>query len=395
MMNETELDTKKLESFVQDEDLEKLEKIVNEFNIFKALNIIKEEIRHSNFLSWLLDPQENHGLSDYFLKLFLKRVCSKARDLGNEAPSVVDIDTWDCSETEILREFQNIDILIKDEKNNFVCAIENKIETKEHSEQLSRYKKFVDNEFPKFRKVFVFLTPEGDIPSDPSDQSYIPLKYSEVNESIKYLLSAKDDSLNEIIKYFILHYNKILERYIMPDSAVAELCEKIYKKHKDAIEIIYENKPDTQSEISEILMSIIKSNKELVTDESTKSAVRFITKSIDEKIKRKGNKIWVKSERILLFEFVNKSDGLKLCLIIGPGDDSIRKKIYDVFKESDIFKKTRLYDKWTRIYSKEFLSRSDLESNDLENLKNTIKEKFDDFVNSDMKKINDVITKSM
>jgi hypothetical protein len=53
---------KALETFVVDnDDLLALESIIGRFNIFDALNIARAEIRHSNFLAFILDPAESHG----------------------------------------------------------------------------------------------------------------------------------------------------------------------------------------------------------------------------------------------------------------------------------------------------------------------------------------------
>ena len=51
-----------LERFViENDDLLELESHIGRFNIFDALRIERMEIRHSNFLAWLLDPNESHG----------------------------------------------------------------------------------------------------------------------------------------------------------------------------------------------------------------------------------------------------------------------------------------------------------------------------------------------
>ena len=51
-----------LERFVVDnDDLLQLEERIGRFNIFDALGVAHAEIRHSNFLAWLLDPAESHG----------------------------------------------------------------------------------------------------------------------------------------------------------------------------------------------------------------------------------------------------------------------------------------------------------------------------------------------
>ena len=56
---------KMLEDFVlNNSDLLKLESHLCRFNIFDALKIARVEIRHSNFLAWLIDPSESLGHSE-------------------------------------------------------------------------------------------------------------------------------------------------------------------------------------------------------------------------------------------------------------------------------------------------------------------------------------------
>ena len=65
-------DLEALEQFVVDNDrLLELEARIGRFNIFDALGIVNAEIRHSNFLAWLLDPGESHGMGGLFLKAVL------------------------------------------------------------------------------------------------------------------------------------------------------------------------------------------------------------------------------------------------------------------------------------------------------------------------------------
>jgi PD-(D/E)XK nuclease superfamily len=55
-------------------ELRELEKLLGNFNIFRVLRFEHGEIRHSNVLSWLFDPDESHGLRDLFLRRWLMRV---------------------------------------------------------------------------------------------------------------------------------------------------------------------------------------------------------------------------------------------------------------------------------------------------------------------------------
>ena len=61
------------DKLLKDEDFDKLDLGLKNPNIFQILRISKNEIRHSNFLSWLLDPNESHKLGDIFLKTIFKR----------------------------------------------------------------------------------------------------------------------------------------------------------------------------------------------------------------------------------------------------------------------------------------------------------------------------------
>ena len=99
----------KYDKLLKDVDFDNLDLGLKNPNIFQILRISKTEIRHSNFLAWLLDPKESHKLGDIFLKRFLREVFSseKFQDLDQ-----VDVEGTDLSKVEIYREWNNIDLLI-------------------------------------------------------------------------------------------------------------------------------------------------------------------------------------------------------------------------------------------------------------------------------------------
>ena len=76
---------------VNNPDLERLEGLLAEFNIFEAIGAVKQELRHSDFLGYLLDPAGNHNLGDAFLKRLLKRVLAMPSTV-NSPVSAVEID---------------------------------------------------------------------------------------------------------------------------------------------------------------------------------------------------------------------------------------------------------------------------------------------------------------
>ena len=62
--------TAQLEYFEKEcqEDFKTIKASLDAFNIFEVLKIHRREIRHSNFLGWLFDPNGSHNLGDIFLK---------------------------------------------------------------------------------------------------------------------------------------------------------------------------------------------------------------------------------------------------------------------------------------------------------------------------------------
>ncbi len=52
-------------------ELERIEALLDRFNVFEAIGFDKDELMHSNFLAFLLGPKRNDGLNDRFLKKML------------------------------------------------------------------------------------------------------------------------------------------------------------------------------------------------------------------------------------------------------------------------------------------------------------------------------------
>ena len=58
-------------------DFQELNSYYNEKTIFSALNVERNENRHSAFVAWWLNPKSEHGLGDLPLKLFLRLLATK------------------------------------------------------------------------------------------------------------------------------------------------------------------------------------------------------------------------------------------------------------------------------------------------------------------------------
>ena len=72
------------------------------------------------------------------------------------------------------------------------------------------------------------------------------------------------------------------------DEELISLCNEIYFKHKEALDLIFENKPDIRSNIYTIIEDTLQalSNKSTLgliyeKDKSVKSIIRFRTQALD------------------------------------------------------------------------------------------------------------------
>ena len=377
-----------LEQFLlENEDLEKIESFVSEFSVFEIMDIVHAEIRHSKILAWLLNPKSNHGLGDQFLRLFLKHLFYSNRETIKTQITFFDIEIFNLDDIEIRREWNRIDLLVISSSNNLIIAIENKIESTEHSDQLTRYLNIITKEFPGYHKLFVYLTPEGLTPSD--QNNWIIFDYGTIHSILKKLLELRRTSLNDSVYDFLSQYATILRRYIMVNSEIEEICKKIYQKHRQALDRIFEYKPDIYSEISDILQDLIKKHDNLMSDDSSKTAIRFTSKSLDDLIPKKGEG-WTRSKRILLFEFSNYDKRLVLRLYIGPGENEIRNRLHTIAKkDTKLFNKSdrKIGSKWLAIYQKDYLMNYEDTETETDGLKHIISEKFDHFIKDDLVKI--------
>ena len=318
-----------MEAFVVDNvELESLEAYVGQFNIFEALGAVRQEVRHSDLLAFLLDPTENHGLDDLFARKLLQRAISSAGD--PELPvSPIDLDVWDLDELIVRREWQNIDILLEDPVNQFIVVIENKVVSSEHSGQLLRYREITSHAFPSHKALYIFLTPEGE---PPSDDAYIPIGYETIALIVENFVETRASVIGPDVRTLMSHYTEMLRRHVVSESEIADLARRIYRKHKHALEIIFEYRPDLQADLRQALEDLIQAQPGFKLDHCSKSYIRFLPESLDDIPALHRGQGWTYTQRLLLFEIVNAEERLALKLIIGPGDQNVRELLFQAAK---------------------------------------------------------------
>lgn len=379
-----------LEAFVIDNDeLERLESLLGQFNFFEAIGAVRQELRHSDFLGFLLDPSRNHGLGDEFARMLLQKVLGSSPARGLPV-SLIDLAVWNLEEIEVYREWQNIDLLLLDHVNRFAVVIENKIGSGERSGQLQRYRLTIAEQYPDLKLVCIFLTPDGD---QPSDENYLAADYSTVCEIVEKLIEKRGTTLGSDVRTLLAHYAQMLRRHIMSESEIAELCRRIYRKHRVALDLIFEHRPDQQAVIRDILVNLIEGEPLLRIDTVSKSLIRFTAQEWDTPVLLQAQG-WTKSRQILLFEFYIRPHELNLILYLGPGSDDVRHALFTMAQaETGAFRSQSktLNQKWNSLYRKKFLKEKDFEDDLGSDLEGRIKKFWEEFFRIDLPKMMDAV----
>lgn len=338
---------------VNNDKLELLNARINKFNPFKILKIQDYEIRHSNIIAWIFDPNGNHNFDDRVLKKFLLAVLLKPEndevltdlDLGFELQQMPLLDI------QVSRELHNIDILLKSEQHSIIIYIENKVFSGEGKNQLSNYYKTVEDKYPNFKlKIPIFLTLDG--AASEENNNYYLASYEELLIALEFALeNYKERTSAEVITFLSYYITILKEKYYM-DKETKELCKQIYQQNREVIDMIY-----TVGKEIDIADPLERFRQNYTNVEVVVQKNRFFFFAIDEfsAAKKELDDGWAGGYHIC-FWFSEYRDKLKFALEVGPFDDA--KKRVEFLRHLESFEikiNERAKDpgrKYSRIYTK-------------------------------------------
>lgn len=333
--------------------LKKLDPWKDYFNLFDVLKITNMEIRHSNVLAWLFDPNENHGLGDSFIQSFITKLVSK---IDHNKFASFDLLLQNFYSYQVYREFHNIDIVLASRDEKTTIIIENKIWSGESTHQLSNYLEKSKSEFKDFSNIlFVFLTPHGKEASD--SDNWISFSYGEIVECLKD--SIEGTTLHNEVSLVIKNYIDIVRKNIMKekDERLVAICNDIYNKHRAALRLIFENTNINNSVDHEIICEVLRElhdeNQIIFKDENK---WHFYTIKMDEFLPELETSISSWGTKWVYYYWLAKDDE-KLVIHFELGGwnltDELTKNsnllIKAAKKKLDTYKYKRLYHKTAKI----------------------------------------------
>lgn len=267
-------------NFEQDIVKRLVDKGFNRYNIFDILNINRQELRHSDFLAFLFDSNNNGNIAEQFLRKFLlsKEIIDKFDFIeilyGNIENTVVN--------REVSTEDGRIDILVEFEldkmrKQKYVLAIENKIDSSEHDNQLARYKNFLSQgRYRNCKKILLYLTIDRE---PPRDDDWIAVDYRTVCDALEQIST---DNADKSVSMLVNDYKEILKReFIMENNELKTLARDIYTKNKLVLDFIYNCLPDWTETAAPIVRDFLRRKGYELQSEKQKVNIMFHKKDLD------------------------------------------------------------------------------------------------------------------
>ena len=328
--------------------------LVGQMRFDSGRDIWGREEFHSNMLAWLLDPGQSHGLGVCFLRSFLSRA---------SAPSA------DWSGTVVTREWENVvdgrsgflDILVLNESEKVLWAIENKVFSSEHSEQLTRYRIALERSYPAFMRNYVFLSPWATRPVREEERGYWEsVPYSAVFEAVHEIAENDTLSTNDGVRAFLRQYATTLRRNLMAETSIPQMARRLYLEHREAMDQIIASKPDWVGEAKQWLKEAVELQQEWQLDAESQAFVRFRAKDWDQYEALRTGTGWApQSSALLLFQFRFDGGIPWLDLGLSPGNatnNGLREKLFEAVRQQPkLFspRNTSLSDGWVILHYEE------------------------------------------
>lgn len=334
---------------------------------FEALGAARTEIRHSNFLANLITPNASHGFGEVLLRSFLEALLSET----GAAELLLELHLSDLSGSIVMREWKHIDILVRiprshSKRPDVVLAVEIKVESGEHGNQLETYEKVVKETWPSANAFFLFLTPDH---AASSRDEWVDVPFSTVLDAFEDALKAGEGQ-PDARRMAELYISMMRRRYVA-DEQLNELAVQIWSRHRAALEFLIEHQPNAANDLlqavvgsdlpAQISHEFEKQGSGLTFLLDTNSA-RHIRLAVAEWDNARGmlsSERWVASNRMVLLEIEVHAGGVHARWVVGRGPQENRKSFIDAL---DPNRKKKITSDWTRIGTKPILSKKEMEA---------------------------------
>lgn len=376
------------------DELDEIEKAKNKsINVFEASGMRVQEVKHSAFFAWLLDPNKPHKLGNAVLKRFCESVLNYENTFGGKSNREIIGENFSrfeefvsdnkievTTERVVVNKNSRTDVFVSSAVARTVLVIENKVFTTMHDDQLNRYKEelTVHGEYRNYNKILVYLTPNGD---SPMDNDWCAFDYGAIvkimDEVCRDLPKAKEYAK---LKILMEDYIELVETDILNDNKeLRRLCKDIKRKHAEALEILAAYTDNVDMVYEYIGQEWLPNNVDNIANKYFNGRrLYFCTQPIVDYYSRHGRRIEIDPTRYVFQISVISKDG-PISIIMG-----LNKNVDEEWRAEDIavrdilMSDKKMGDKYCTLHSVLLLNEDDRGKN-FDEVKTTVDEKLTAF----------------
>jgi len=358
------------------------------FNAFHNMNLIRGEVKHLSFIGNLLNPYGNHFKGNLFLKYFIQSLLEYSDLEDNNILKNFITDNPNLTLEKAIKDKNDdnigrIDLWL--ESDNYIIAIEGKIEAKDNKGQLAKYNKYLENQDKKYLLLYLTLR-KDEKPINVEQGELVNFHLMNFEQDILDFIhnSLDDENIKDYIQSTLLDYKDALIKYMYNyhlsfeySHALIQKMTKnknIFEKFQQIKEYYYQNIEEckntvigdiaenfeyAKSNIERLFFMNLKS--EILHDENTSLVIEsnmeldndYIAKDISDINKIRRKRLHPKKENL----------GNLYINVLFDDDDryfSIKNNYYGLFKDhidcDDIFKLIEDFPESQKIASNVFKS---------------------------------------
>lgn len=328
------------------------------FNIFEVIGMERQEIKHSNFLAFLLDPNSDHPFGDRLIRSLLREAAQRS-NIVDFSPLSMEIK--DYHDLIVRREWSNqtsrrkLDLVMKSDSNQEVYVIEVKIGASESENQLSEYKRIIDShdEYKNYTKRYIFLTPDSKLPSD---DIWSTLDYNFIADKVAQILLLYKGHIDLGLEKIIGDYVRLLRRHVVEDEILKEECRAIYSRHKKALDLIFKYGAVQKGAFADAANVFFgETSSELVVLGGVRPReAAFLPRNLADIVPDLTEINWHGQSKPVLIWFQDLGDRIKIIFEVGPmADKDARGQLVEGLRSILGYRGTKkIKDSFTRCWSK-------------------------------------------
>ena len=282
-----------LEALESDNDFRTLKQKYESPNEFTIMGNKRREEWHSSFVSWLLNPKQNHKLGKFPLEKFLELVESKGENLEIDKTDIADMKFETEHRTNGGRK---IDIF--GTSRSLVLVIENKIKASETFKngipQSNDYYKYCEEKYKDRQRCYILLKAFSN--SSVANENFISITYQELFDEVikpacENCQKLKIEDTKRVLEQYALDISNPFTNSTLATTQKDISCE-IYKKHAEIIEKIRITMRETDRDNESDIYKFFHRNIKYINNIILKSLGKNIIKPRTEELKKlKGNEL--------------------------------------------------------------------------------------------------------